>query len=1079
MVDGFDECSTINKNSQRHTTDGRSEFLEYLIKNAVDTRVRILILSRDNEDIRTQLETLTENTVPMLLEYGISVNDTKVDIERCSSDMINTRLAKKPKDLKAYLTSEAARKSDGMFLWLHLLSRELDPGENAKGLRKIVSEMPEEINETYERDLEKVKKLNPAQKARAIAILRWILFTMRPLTVRELAEAIAATVDDTVETYPYEDLPDSWEKGYVDEQYVNSYIRRSCGSLVELRGQNENKPLALHTVHFVHFSVKEYLLRSDDVNNGQSRLESICFPDGGKEHNRLAQLCLQYLCYDCFGEENNFDDAGRIRVYPFLAYAAKSWYMHALHDHRMSEDIMPWAEKLFNPSTSNWLLWSRVFEGEIDLDDEPLSSIPLGDKESSVSSTDEAQRLSEVRIDLDDKPSSSIPLGDKDSPVDEAQRSDEANNPPSPIYYAALLGLTDIVKALQSQGLDCSAPGGIYGFPLQAAVHNSHQDTVEYLIQQGVDVNQRGGLYSLAICAAAAGGLDEIMDVLVKAGADRTGEDAEGRNCLHFACKQGARATIIPLLEAGLDPMKKSKLGKSPFYEAVESGDHEIVSLMLDNGSSAKDVTSAGTPAILRAVSLGYQEIVEELIRRDADVNLPGPRGLTCLHEAVVGKNTAIIHTLLANSVEINAQDEDGWTALSFAVAHSEIDVAEQLISRGAQVNISTSGGWTCLHIAAEGGDQEMMAVLLEKGAEVDAENSSSYTSLFSAVWGHSLPCVKTLLAHGASIAKINNVGNTMLEEAIEADDKEIIEYLLDLHALDSPADHNPGAKVSSTEVRKTNLAAEVSKAIYRGDENMAFHMINSSKPALSQSDKDIALQSCSLFNAPSLARSLLERGASLAASAYNKRTPLHFAAKYNSLELTKMFTEHGTSNQMVDISGYTPLDLSIAGGLPNVDTTKYLVENGALATQGSNREEMPMISTDSILDGRWEGTYTYTSWQAGDVDPTAMTIHMEPHSLKSKYPSWKCNDSDQAGVFEVIGHLFADKTIRFVKLYQPVGWLYLGVLEADAMTIRGTWGSSMKLRHGSVEMKKVGLQVLEPQDASLSSKPALPDRPP
>ena len=1045
VVDGFDECSTINKNSQRHTTDGRSEFLEYLIKNIIDTRVRVLILSRDNEDIRAQLGTLTENTVPMLLEYGISVNDTKMDIEHCSFDMINTRLANKPRELKSYLTSEAARKSDGMFLWLHLLSRELDPGENAKGLRKIVSEMPEEINETYERDLEKVKKLKPAQKARAIAILRWILFAMRPLTVRELAEALAATVDDSADTYPYDDLPDSWKKGYVDEQYVNSYIRRSCGSLVELRGHNENKPLALHTVHFVHFSVKEYLLRSDDdVNNGQSRLESICFPDGGKEHNRLAQLCLQYLCYDCFGEEKNFDDEGRIRVYPFLAYAAKSWYMHALHDHRMSEDIMPWAEKLFNPSTSNWLLWSRVFEGEIDLDDETSSSIPLGDKESSVSSMDEVQRLG------------------------------EANNPPSPIYYAALLGLTDIVKALQSQGLDCNAPGGIYGFPLQAAVHNSHQDTVEYLVQQGVDVNQRGGLYSLAICAAAAGGLDEIMDVLVKAGADRTGEDEEGRNCLHFACKQGARATIMPLLQAGLDPMKKSKLGKSPFYEAVESGDHEIVSLMLDTGASANDVTSAGTSAILRAVSLGYQEIVEELIHRDADVNLPGPRGLTCLHEAVVGKNTAIIQILLANSAEVNAPDEDGWTALSFAVAHSEITIAELLISRGAHVNTSTSGGWTCLHIAAEGGDKEMMAVLLEKGAEVDAENSSSYTSLFSAVWGHSLPCVKMLLAHGASIAKINNVGNTMLEEAIDADDKDIIEYLLDLHALGSPADQFQGAKAPSTEVRKTNLAAEISKAIYRGDEDLAFHLISSSEPALSQSDMDIALQSCSLFNAPSLARSLLERGASLAASAYNKRTPLHFAAKYNSLELTKMFTEHGTNDQMVDISGYTPLDLSLAGGLPNIDTTKYLVENGALATQGSNQVGIPPIGTDSIVKGRWEGTYTYTSWQAGDVDPTAMTIPVDPHLLEPKYPTWKCNDSDEAGAFEILGHLFADNSIRFLKLYEPIGWLYLGVLDDDAMTIRGTWGCSMTLRHGSFEMKKVESQVSEHQDVS-SSKPALP----
>lgn len=1043
VVDGFDECSTINKNSQRHTTDGRSEFLENLIKNVADTRVRVLILSRDNDDIRGQLGILTKDTVPMLSEYGISVNDTKGDIDHCSFDMINTKLANKSRDLKAYLTSEAARKSDGMFLWLDLLGRELDPGENAKGLRKIVSEMPAEINETYERDLEKVKKLKPAQKARAIAILRWILFALRPLTVRELAEAIAATLDDdSPETYPHDDLPDSWEKGYVDEQYVNSYIRRSCGSLVELRGHNENKPLALHTVHFVHFSVKEYLLRSDDINNGQSRLESICFPDGSKEHNRLARLCLQYLCYDVFGEKKSFEDEGRIQVYPFLAYAAKSWYMHALHDHRMSEDIMPWAEKLFNPSTSNWELWSRVFEGELELDDETSSLSLIGDEVSSVSFIDEPEELG------------------------------KANNPPSPVYYAALLGLTDIVKALQSQGLDCSAPGGIYGFPLQAAVRNSHQDTVQYLIRQGVDVNQRGGMFSLAICAAAARGFDEIMDVLIKAGADRTGEDDDGRNCLHFASKQGALATIKPLLEAGLDPMKKSKLGKSPFYEAVEFGDYKVVSLLLDAGASANDISSAGMPVIMRAVSLGYQEIVEELICRDADVNLPNASGLTCLQEAVIGNHTAIVHTLLANSAEVNAQDEDGWTALNFAVAHSATATAELLISRGAHVNTSANGGWTSLHIAAERDNDEVMAVLLKSGAVVDAENSSSYTSLFSAVWARSLSCVKLLLAHGASVAKINNVGNTVLEEATEADeadDIDVVECLLDHHALSGSPVRIQGTEASPIDSQMSNLASKVSIAILRKDENLVSHLISSSEPALSQNDLDIALQSCCLFNTPSFANRLLEKGARLAASAYNKRTPLHFAAKYNFLELTKMLTKHDSHGQLQDINGYTPLDLSLANGLLNIETTKYLVENGALATQGWNQEMIPVTSTDFLLEGCWEGTYTYSSWRKGDVDPTAMNIRSDSAPLKTKYAVWRCDDSDEAGKFKVFGHLFADNTIRFLKLYESIGWLYLGVFDADAMAIRGTWGSSMTVRHGSFEMKKVPSRDSEYQDDSLS----------
>ena len=1046
MIDGFDECSTINKNLHRHTTDGRSEFLESLIKNLKDTPARVLIVSRDTEDIRAHLGNLTQSTVPLLLEYGISGNDTKDDIDHCSSDMVNTRLANKSEQLRLDLASEAARKSDGMFLWLHLLSGELDPGENSKRLRNIVSEMPLEINETYERDLEKVKHLKPAQKARALAILRWIVFALRPLTVRELAEAIAMTADDTPDTYPYDDLPDMWEHGYVDEQYVNSYIRRSCGSLVELRGHGDNKSLALHTVHFVHFSVKEYLLRSDDINNDQCRLEKICFPDGGKEHNRLAQLCLQYLCYDVFGEKERFRDGQRILVYPFLAYAARSWWIHAQHDHPVSEDIMPWAQKLFDPSTSNWILWSKVFEGELEIEDEKVDVAAEG---MGVDGEDhEAEGESGLL-----KPS------DEDSAVtseDQIDRSGRSDNEASPIYYAALLGFTDLVKALQSQGFSCNRAGGIYGFPLQAAVRNAHQETVEYLVTQNIDVNQRGGRYSLAICAAAALGLNRIMDILIGAGADRSGEDSMGRNCLHLACKQGARATVKPLLEAGLDPMKHARTGKTPFYEAVESGDHVIVSWLLEAGADVDDLNQRGIPALRRAVSLGHEEVVRELIGRHADVNKAGLGGFTCLHEAVFQEHLAIVHILLANSADINAQDSYGWTPLGLSIADGTFEISQLLVDRGAHIRTSTDDGWTPLHIAAEKSKDNVMALLLENGAEVDAETSSSYTSLFIAIWAHSLPCVTMLLAHGASITHTNNMGNTVLDEAAGAGDKEIIRCLLDHGALDHPPTddvHESDATLRQT--REPTLAVQLAEVLLSKDEESASQFISSHAPAWSRSDLNVSLQICCLFNASSLIEVLLERGANIATHTDNKRSLLHFAAVNGSLESIKKLTEHGANVLTMDSSGYTPVDLCVAHGLPNIEAISYLIESGALVDVGNEQDRPSVMSDGSTLEGCWQGTYTYHSWNKGTVEPTTLDISFGTSPPTSGFPSWKYNDKDEAGEFAVLGHLLTNNNIRFVKLYESCGWLYLGTFDPVGLTIHGTWGSSLPVRHGSFELKK------------------------
>ena len=1040
-----------------HTTNGRSEFLDSLIKETKRTRARILIVSRDNEDIRAKLGMLSTQSTPMLFEYSVSVNDTKDDIHLCSTEMVNVKLGNKPEKLKTQLAAEAARRSDGMFLWLDLLSHELDPGENAKRLRSIVSEMPAEINKTYERDLEKVINLKPDLKERAVAILRWILFALRPLTVRELAEAIAMTVDGAEETYPEDDLPDMWEESFVDEQYVNSYIRRSCGSLVELRSNNTDQTLALKTVHFVHFSVKEYLLRSDALPAGQSRLEAICFPDGSREHNRLARLCLQYLCYDVFGEKEQIEDRRRIRVYPFLAYAARSWYTHALHNHRMSEDIMHYAQKLFNPATSNWILWSKVFEGELNFnDEEDINSLLTIDKDPKDLQTgwqdiqDNASNV-EAKSKAGQAERDAHAEGSSSSATEESLQEMLSNKDPSPVYYASLLGLTDIIKALQSQGIDCNTPGGRFGFPLEAAVCNEQQETVVYLLQQGVEVNQRGGLYGSAIGAAACLGFDKILTILIEAGADPKCKDTDGRNPLHLACYSGALATAKILLGASSDLMEESDLGETPFYEAVESGDREVVSLLLDSGADVNCKDAEGTPAIQKATALGHQQVVEELIKRSADVNVPTSTGLTSLQEAVSRDNLAIALILLAHTADIDAQDKDGWSALHFAIASGASAPAQCLIERGAQVNLSTNEGWTPLHIAAEDGNDEILKLLIDRGAEVDAENSSSYTSLFSAVWAGKLGCVEVLLAHGADVSQVNIKGETVLDEAIQCGNKEITQCLLDHNALHDLTDDHHTAHVPHTHAQNRSLSTNISRALFNEDQDQAFQLITGGD-SQSQSVLDNALLSASLFGATAIAETVLNRRANLAATTYSKRTPLHLAAHHGFHGLVKTFIERGANISASDIIGSTPLDLAVAGGLPNGEAAKILFQNGALVQNLG-----PVTDTETItaLEGYWKGTYTYSSWNKGVTDATALTVSFAKEPTKHGLRFWTCTESDAAGNFEIMGHLLTGNVVRFVKMYEPVGWLYEGIFDIDTMAILGTWGSNTTVRHGSFEMRK------------------------
>lgn len=442
-----------------------------------------------------------------MVDYGITTDDTRGDVSSFSAAMVKDRLSNKTVEFQDEIARSAAARSDGLFLWVHLLRQELDPGENAKALRRIVSEMPEQIDQAYERDMDRLLELKGSKRARAMAVLRWVLFAVRPLSLRELAEALILDAETAALQYPSDELPDGWAEHYVDEDYVNSTIRRLCGSLIVLRRRHANEPLAFHTVHFVHFSVKEYLLRSshDDPNN--PKIKAICFPNQASEHDLLAHLCLQYLCYDIFGEvdKEKSDISRKIRVYPFLVYAAKSWHTHAVRDQCMSQHIQHYAEKLFNPATSNWQIWSRVFESEDGFDDYEGED----DDNSSYFESDDPEALldqgidytSDASIEANDDHGSEDTSSQRGSSLEE--RSDpQLSEPASPIYFAACLGLTDIIKALQGLGLSCDTVGGRYGTPLQAAIVYGHESSAEYLLAQDVDVQRNVGYWGSAIGAA-------------------------------------------------------------------------------------------------------------------------------------------------------------------------------------------------------------------------------------------------------------------------------------------------------------------------------------------------------------------------------------------------------------------------------------------------------------------------------------------------------------------------------------------------------------------------------------------------
>lgn len=116
--------------------------------------------------------------------------------------------------------------------------------------------MPERLHSIYERSWEDVEVHQEPDRSRAVDILRWLTFAYFPLKVHQLADALVISVDSDTVAFTQDDLPTN-----IDDQFVDCEVKSLCGSFIELQDDDQYSDVGSCTVHLVHASVKEFLIR--------------------------------------------------------------------------------------------------------------------------------------------------------------------------------------------------------------------------------------------------------------------------------------------------------------------------------------------------------------------------------------------------------------------------------------------------------------------------------------------------------------------------------------------------------------------------------------------------------------------------------------------------------------------------------------------------------------------------------------------------------------------------------------------------------------------------------------------------
>ncbi|KAF8486727.1 hypothetical protein F5888DRAFT_1624592 [Russula emetica] len=555
IVDALDESPTTSG------IPSARERVLLLLKELVDLglpNLHICVTSRPEIDIRNAIEPLTSLRVSLHDQTG-QKEDIADYVRSIVYSNLDTNMRRWKKEDKEFVVKTLAERADGMFRWtfcqLEVL-RDCLPSS----VRRFLEELPESLDETYERVLREIKKPN---RDHARRLLQCLVVAIRPLRVEELAEVLAIDFNDA-EGIPK--LNPSWR--WEDQERA---LLTSCSSLIAIVDTGRSR-----VVQFSHFSVKEYLTseRLATSNQDVSRYH-ITFETA---HTILAQACVSVLLRLDDDDEQDEDDQNA----PLAVYGAEYWVRHAQFEDVVSR--IKGTEDLFDLDKPYFAAWRRLYNIDIK---PPDGSVFL-----------QFGSYSECGAKI---PLYYAALCGFANLVEQLIAKHPQHVNAIDGYYrtpavAALAGRHFQVAQVLHRNESSVDPRGFWeSTPLHSAAYYGDLEMVQVLLDYGADVNSKNRGRSTPLDYASLNGHRDdarVAQLLIAHRADPKTQGVKGNTPLHYASEYGRIEIVRLLIEHGANVEVKNDYGKTPLDFAsgeyawnVASGEQreEIIKLLSEH----------------------------------------------------------------------------------------------------------------------------------------------------------------------------------------------------------------------------------------------------------------------------------------------------------------------------------------------------------------------------------------------------------------------------------------------------------------------------------------------------------------
>ncbi|PQE05542.1 ankyrin repeat-containing protein [Rutstroemia sp. NJR-2017a BBW] len=718
LVDALDECEGEFQEDFINKLKTFEDISDCSIKG--NKNFKIFITSRPYWNIEKVFLELIETFPNIRLQGERETKMIRTEIDRAiEARVVGLKKAIASPKTRDLLLKGLLKVKNRTYLWVYLIFKEIElkPRIDSNTVERLLQELPETVQEAYEKIL---RRSSDPQNARRL--LHIIVGAIRPLSLREIGVALYITK----ETRSRDDLEIQEDKQF------EITIRDLCGLFINIIDGK---------VFLIHQTAKEFLVPNSDTIAplpGTTWKQSL----NPKTSNLiLAECCLWYLSFEEF-KKSFFEKypsprlaraggaawrykrarARYISKNEFLDYSAQNWFTHLNEARNIDMETKKLALIICDVSLSCFKLWVTIYHGKREWT--PYSA---WNQTLFVTAYFGLGILTEMLLE------------------DSADFNLTDSTGRTPLIWSAERGHETVVKILLEAQADVNKRSGVNGpgTALCAASFRGHEAVVKILLEAQADINVQGCLHGTALSAASRQGHEAVVKILLEARADVNARDAEYGTALHAASSRGHEAVVKILLEAhadvnamggehitalhvaslkGPEAIFKTFFGTrnvewyTPLSCAAVHGEEAIVRMLLDTGKAEVDSKnkSGNTPLSLAAMS-GNAAVVKMLLDTGkVEVDLKNEDGDTPLSMAAMSRNTgktAVIKMLLdTRKVDVNSKNNSGDTPLSLATTEYEYDsesevVVKVLLEYGANVEVLSEERRRKLGLSNQKGD--------------------------------------------------------------------------------------------------------------------------------------------------------------------------------------------------------------------------------------------------------------------------------------------------------------------------------------------------------------------------------------